>query len=280
MFTVSGRYRTRQWRVLSLVCLTLLVMFAGFATSVEATPIYIESRGTTLDVIDSNTGASSVIGPYGVAGVLAQAFGPDGVLYAMFNAGSPNAHLATVNTQTGAATPIGAATGVALQAMAFGPNGTLYAGSFTTNNLYKINLSTGAPTLIGSLGFNWIMDLAFDSANQTMYAIAAPPNCTGSSFYSVNLGTGNGSLISNVPADDCLMALAADSSGRLFTTGFMTGTLYQIDALTGNTINIGNTGVFSTMGAAINPVPEPASILLFSSGVMGLARIVRRKRAS
>jgi len=124
------------------------------------------------------------------------------------------------------------------------------------------------------------MDLAFDSANQTMYAIAAPPNCTGSSFYSVNLGTGNGSLISNVPADDCLMALAADSSGRLFTTGFMTGTLYQIDALTGNTINIGNTGVFSTMGAAINPVPEPASILLFSSGVMGLARIVRRKRAS
>jgi outer membrane protein assembly factor BamB len=280
MFTVSGRYRTRQWRVLSLVCLTLLVTLAGFATSVEATPIYIESRGTTLDVIDSNTGASSVIGPYGVAGVLAQAFGPDGVLYAMFNAGSPNAHLATVNTQTGAATPIGAATGVALQAMAFGPDGTLYAGSFTTNNLYKINLSTGAPTLIGSLGFNWIMDLAFDSANQTMYAIAAPPNCTGSSFYSVNLGTGNGSLISNVPADNCLMALAADSSGNLFTTGFMTGTLYQIDPVSGNTTNIGDTGVFSTMGAAAAPVPEPASILLFGSGALGLARIVRRKRAS
>jgi hypothetical protein len=183
MFTSSLRHQIRQWRTVGWAGLTLLVTLTVSVRSVDATPIYIESRGTALDVIDSDTGASSVIGPYGVTGVLAQAFSPDGVLYAMFNAGSPNAHLATVNTQTGAATPIGAATGVALQAMAFGPDGTLYAGSFTTNNLYQINLSTGAPTLVGSLGFNWIMDLAFDSANHTMYAIAAPPNCAGSSFY-------------------------------------------------------------------------------------------------
>jgi hypothetical protein len=254
--------------------------FLGSARSLRATPIYIESRGTTLDIIDSNTGASQAIGPYGVTGVLAQAFGRDGVLYAMFNAGSPSAHLATVNTQTGAATPIGAATGVALQAMAFGPDGTLYAGSFTTNNLYRVDLSTGAPTLVGSLGFNWIMDLAFDAANDTMYAIAAPPSCAGSSFYSINLATGAGSLISDVPADNCLMALAADSSGRLFTTGFMTGSLYEIDPGTGITSPIGDTGLFSTMGAAIAPVPEPASILLFGSGLAGLAHIVRRKRRS
>jgi len=164
--------------------------------------------------------------------------------------------------------------------MAFGADGTLYAGSFTTNNLYKVDLSTGAPTLIGSLGFNWIMDLAWDAANSTMYAIAAPPTCAGSSFYSINLATGAGSLISNVSADNCLMALAADSSGRLFATGFMTSELYQIDAATGTATGIANTGVMNTMGAAVAPVPEPASILLFGSGALGLARIVRRKRAS
>jgi outer membrane protein assembly factor BamB len=280
MFLVSGR--TRRRRTLGLACFTLLAALIASPPAARATPIYIESGGTRLFTIDSQTGAGTLVGSYGVTGVLAQAFGPDGLLYAMFNAGSPAAHLAMVNTQTGAATPIGAATGVPLQAMAFGPDGTLYAGSFTTNNLYKVNLSTGAPTLIGSLGFNSIMDLAWDAANNTMYAIASAPACVSpfSSFYSINLATGAGSLISNVPADNCLMALAADSLGRLFATGFMTGTLFQIDPVTGSTTNIGDTGVFATMGAAAAPVPEPATILLFGTGVMGVARALRKKRAS
>ena len=281
MFTSSLRHQVRPWQIVGLACVTLLMTLAGGVRSVHATPIYIESRGTTEFVVDSNTGASTLVGAFGVSGVLAQAFSPDGTLYAMFNASGSLGHLATVNVQTGAATPIGSAAGVPLQAMAFGLDGTLYAGSFTTNNLYKVNITTGVATpLPNPLGFSWIMDMALDRANNTMYAIAAPPNCAGSSFYSINLATGIGNLISNIPADNCLMALAADSSGRQFATGFMTGELYQIDALTGNTTDIGNTGVFSTMGAAALPTPEPASILLFGSGAIGLARIVRRKRAS
>src|SRR5690348_6800145 len=120
----------RGWSVLTLACYTLLSALVAGAPSAQAAPIYIESRGTTLYVVDSNTGASSLVGSYGVTGVLAQAFSPDGTLYAIYNAGSASAHLATVDLHTGAATPIGSAAGVPLEAMAFTPDGTLYTGNF------------------------------------------------------------------------------------------------------------------------------------------------------
>jgi hypothetical protein len=164
--------------------------------------------------------------------------------------------------------------------MAFSPDGTLYAGSFTTNNLYTINLATGAPTLVGSLGFNFIMDMAWDQLNSTMYAIAASPTCGGSSLYSVNLASGAGSLVTPVPSDNCLMALAVDAAGRLLATDFMSASpLFQIDPATGNLANLGNTGLSTTMGAAIAPIPEPTTLTLVGLGLTGVMARYRRRRS-
>ena len=269
----------RGGSVLTLACYALLAGLVASTPSAEAAAIYIESRGTTLYVIDSNTGASSLVGSYGVTGVLAQAFSPDGTLYAIFSAGSASAHLATVDIHTGAATPIGSAAGVPLEAMAFTPDGTLYGANFNTNNLYTINVSTGAATLVGALGFTGIMDMAWDPANNTMYAIASL--CAGSSLYSINLATAAGTLVTGISSDNCLMALTVDSANRLLTTDFATASpLFQIDPATGNLTNLGNTGLVSTMGAAAAPVPEPSSVLLFVAGWIGLAGIMCKRWAS
>jgi len=274
----------QRWsRVLILASFTLLVGLVTNTPSAQASPIYIESGGTTLYVLDSQTGASTLVGSYGVVGVLAQDFSPDGILYAIFRGGSTSAQLATVDVHTGVATPIGSPAGVPLEAMAFAPDGILYAANFNTNDLYTVSRSTGAATFVGPLGFGWIMDMAWDPANSAMLAIASQQGCVGasSSLYSINLASGAGTLVTDIPSDNCLMALAIDSANRLLATDFMSASpLFQINPATGNLTNLGNTGLASTMGAATAPVPEPSSILLFGTGFMGLAGLLKRKWAS
>lgn len=252
---------------------TLVVLLTSMCAWADS--IYIESGGNKLYVVDSNTGASTFIGPYALP-VVAQAFSPNGTLYAITRGGNTTlAQLATVNLTTGAQTLVGSPTGVQTEAMAFTPDGTLYAANFNTNNLYTLNPSTGAATLVGALGFTGIMDLAWDPANSTMYAVASL--CNGSSLYSINLSSGAGTLVTPV-ANSCLMSLAIDSSNRLLTTDFANpnSPLYQIDVATGNLTSLGNTGLGSTMGATAAPVPEPATLTLLASGI--LSGVVRRRK--
>ncbi len=244
-----------------LACVLLCAM------SARADNVYITGNGgESLFVINSSNGASTYIGDFGVT-VLADAFGPNGTLYGMI-ARIFRRQLATVNTLTGAATPIAPATGVAgLYAMSFTPNGTLYAASFGTNDLYTLNLSTGAATIVGSLGFTGVMDLAWDSFNRTMYAIESFGS--GSALYSIDLTTGAGTLVTTTPGDDCLMSLAIDSANRFLATDncVSSSPLYQINTATGALTNLGNTGIASSMGADIAPTPEPLTVLTLGSGL-------------
>src|ERR1044071_4875566 len=58
-----------------------------------------------------------------------------------------------VDLTTGVATPVGP-TGQRLESIAFSPSGALFGVNPATEQLVRINLATGAVTVVGSLGLD------------------------------------------------------------------------------------------------------------------------------
>jgi tricorn protease-like protein len=245
------------------------------AFSAHAVPVWMTGNdGSTLYTVDSANGASTAVGNFGQGATYTLSFDAAGTLYGISN-GFSDGTLVTIDKTTGHATTVGVATGISdLMAMAFAPDGTLYAGSWSTNSLYVINKNTGAATLVGSLGFGGIMDLDFDSQGN-LFALS-------DSLFKVDLATGNGSLVTNL-ANSCLMGMAIDQQDRFLATDYCTNNtpLYQINTANGSLISLGNTGIASAMGGAIEDdvanVPEPGSVALAGAAIAAL--LITRRRA-
>jgi hypothetical protein len=112
-----------------------------------------------LYTVNVSTGVASLVGDTGLTRVQSLDFSPSGVLYGW----DVGLGLITINTTTGVATDVNPSVGATadIQGIVFSPDGILYGAC---NAVYKIDVATGATTLVGSRGYSDVRGLEFGPA--------------------------------------------------------------------------------------------------------------------
>ena len=211
------------------------------ATSPGTPTVYATAQeGSVLLAIDPVTGSARSLGPLNAGGAFALAVRNDGVFFTVTSSGftpNPDARLATVDPSTGGVTVFGKPFGTYLRMMglAFAPDGTLYGSSPITNSLYRLDLVTGLPELVGAFGVNGVMDLATGPDGE-LYA-----NTT-SALYRVDPRSGTATLAARVSGARMLMGIAFGGNQLYATTYEADSGIYRVDLGTGAATLVARTG--------------------------------------
>lgn len=150
------------------------------------TTLFDMGGSAELRLLDPATGTSTLIGPTGQGDIFGLAYEEStDTLYGITLGGQ----LLTVNRTTGSARVI-AATGIQAGSLEFGPDGQLYAIDLLTAELFVIDPTTGASSLVGQTGFSQPLGLALGP-------VPPPETLSPADVYSVELLAGQ-SLTSSV----------------------------------------------------------------------------------
>jgi hypothetical protein len=221
--------------------------------------------------IDLNTGVFTPLGNLGQT--------PAGLAVAggtLFATSFGNGTLYQVNPANGSLTQIGAPSGI-FYSGGFGStlSGLYAVGGSADLELYSIDASTGAATPIGLTGISlgpW-RDLSVNSA--TLYY------GNGADLYTLNTATGLATLVGAF-GNGALIGAMVTQGGILYGGDQGNGTIDTINPITGAATPIpGGSTVSDIWGLAAVPpssTPEPGDFVLFGSGVLGLAEVLRRRR--
>jgi hypothetical protein len=129
------------------------------------------------------------------------------------------------------------------QVRAAGPvlYGSAYNGPGSAASLYDVNPLTGAPTLIGAIGFNQVGAIDFNITSGILYGVGNRPSDNTQVLLTINPATGAGTEVGPTGLSVDLQ----DISFRNFDNtlyAYAAGDVYTINTLTGVATLVGNAG--------------------------------------
>ncbi len=281
-------------RYLSLTTMSLFLgTLSNGAVHADRTEVTIYSShgaGQRFGKIDPLTGVGTDIGPYTngfpFVGGVSTAFDRDGTAYSYFLEANEvgalvGSQLATVDRATGVSTMRGDL-GPVLIAHEIALDGTMYGiqhvqaalGIQGTPYFYEVDPQTAELTQKANTEINRSMDMAFQS-NGTLWVVGGD---TGNELYTIDPATGNATLQSTIQVEAGveIMGIMFDLDGMLGTSFFWDDeptSLYRINPLTGETTEIGTTGLSNTHGGDV--LPTPATLLNDLRGALDNMEIPR-----
>jgi hypothetical protein len=258
-----------------LICVALFLLSA--AGLMADNIAYAGSNSGAFGTMDLNTGAFTLLGNSGQT--LAGLAVANGSIFAS-SYHTPNGTLFQVNPANGALTTIGTATGIDFDDFGSTTSG-LYVVSFgATQNLYSINPSTGAATLIGPTGLGYGSWRGLSTNSNALYF------ADGADLYTLNTSTGAGTLVGPF-GGSAEMGVLLTEGGLLYGGDDINDTVDTINIATGAATVGPHPSSFpgAFYGLAPNPVPvtgtatpEPTACGLLGGGITALALFRRRLR--
>ncbi|MDD2635183.1 MAG: Ig-like domain-containing protein [Bacteroidales bacterium] len=264
--TFAGNATTEQYAGLNLVDGAVLELGT---LSIDPFPMSEEWTGMNIYRVNSdftygtvNEGVYTPVGTFtGVSGTptgLAYDFA-SGVMYVCVLNGDDLPQLCTADLGTGVLTLVGTGTDGAMISIDFANDGFIY-GPALDDNLYKIDPTTGAQTLIGALGFdlNYGQDVSYNIEDNRLYTITCG-DIYEFGYYDITTGAFNS--IADMGGDQYATFVITKNPEGPFAISYTpenNATDVTIDAIVSATFDVNITEVDLT---GITITPDPANVV-------------------